>query len=325
MPITIEANLPDLTQLPATYLVNLSHYSAISLNGEEKSKYLQGQVTCDVTTSTEHTLLVGAHCNAKGKVFSAFRLINRNSAHLLVQPKASIDSSIAELKKYGVFAKVDISQTDELQFIALVGDDAVSLLKKQFSRTPDSLTPVVQSDSTTLVYLAGKQTRYLIIDTEDVIESVLAQIDLPLYGNAVWNLLEISEGFVQLSSASSGEYVPQMLNLQAIHGISFTKGCYLGQETVARMQYLGKNKKALFSLTTSLQKPIQADDIIEKQLGENWRKAGDILATYQADNGVCYIQAILANDLDSATQLRINSQPEAKVLIEALPYALTAK
>lgn len=325
MPITIEANLPDLTQLPATYLVNLSHYSAISLTGEEKSKYLQGQVTCDVTTSTEHTLLVGAHCNAKGKVFSAFRLINRNSAHLLVQPKASIDSSIAELKKYGVFAKVDISQTDELQFIALVGDDAVSLLKKQFSRTPDSLTPVVQSDSTTLVYLAGKQTRYLIIDTEDVIESVLAQIDLPLYGNAVWNLLEISEGFVQLSSASSGEYVPQMLNLQAIHGISFTKGCYLGQETVARMQYLGKNKKALFSLTTSLQKPIQADDIIEKQLGENWRKAGDILATYQADNGVCYIQAILANDLDSATQLRINSQPEAKVLIEALPYALTAK
>ena len=126
MPITIEENLPDLTQLPATYLVSLSHYSAISLTGEEKSKYLQGQVTCDVTTSSEHTLLVGAHCNAKGKVFSAFRLINRNCAHLLVQPKASIDSSIAELKKYGVFAKVNIAQTDELQFIALVGDDAVS-------------------------------------------------------------------------------------------------------------------------------------------------------------------------------------------------------
>lgn len=325
MPITIEANLPDLTQLPATYLVSLSHYSAISLTGEEKSKYLQGQVTCDVTTSSEHTLLVGAHCNAKGKVFSAFRLINRNCAHLLVQPKASIDSSIAELKKYGVFAKVNIAQTDELQFIALVGDNSVSLLKNQFSRTPDSLNPVVQCDSTTLVYLAGKQARYLIIDTEEVIESVLASIDLPLYPNAVWNLLEISEGFVQLSSESTSEYVPQMLNLQAIHGISFTKGCYLGQETVARMQYLGKNKKALFSLTTSLQNPIQADDIIEKQLGENWRKAGDILATYQADNGICYIQAVMANDLDSTTQLRINSQPESRVLIEALPYVLTAK
>ena len=325
MTITIEANLPDLTQLPANYLVSLSHYSAIALCGEEQSKYLQGQVTCDVTTSSEHSLLVGAHCNAKGKVFSAFRLLNRNSAHLLVQPKASIESSISELKKYGVFAKVDISQTDELQFIALVGDDAVSLLKKLFTRTPDSLNPVVQSDSTTLVYIAGKQARYLIIDTADVIESVLTGINLPTFSNAVWDLLEISEGFVQLSSESSGEYVPQMLNLQAIHGISFTKGCYLGQETVARMQYLGKNKKALFSLVASLEKPIQADDVLEKQLGENWRKAGDILATYQADNGNCYIQAVLANDLDNSTHLRINSQPESKVLIEALPYALVTK
>ena len=125
MPINLEANLPDLNQLPATYLVSLSHYSAIALCGEEQSKYLQGQVTCDVTTSSEHNLLVGAHCNAKGKVFSVFRLLNRNSAHLLVQPKASIESSITELKKYGVFAKVEISQTDELQFIAFVGENAV--------------------------------------------------------------------------------------------------------------------------------------------------------------------------------------------------------
>lgn len=325
MPINIQANLPNLKQLPATYLVSLSHYSAISLSGEEKSKYLQGQVTCDVTTSSEHSLLVGAHCNAKGKVFSAFRLLNRNSAHLLVQPKASIESSITELKKYGVFAKVEISQTDELQFFSLIGEDAVSILKSQFSRTPDSLNPVVQSDTTTLVYIAGKQARYLIIDAAETIERTLTSMSLPIYGNAVWNLLEISEGFVQLSNESSGEYVPQMLNLQAVHGISFTKGCYLGQETVARMQYLGKNKKALFSLTTSLEKPIQSDDILEKQLGENWRKAGDILATYQADDGTSYFQAVLANDLDDSTQLRLKSQPESKVIIEELPYTLVLR
>ncbi len=103
MSLTIEANLPNLEQLPNAYLVALTHYSAISLHGEEQSKYLQGQVTCDVTTSTEHSLLVGAHCNAKGKVFSAFRLINRDSAHLLIQPKASITDSLTELKKFGVF------------------------------------------------------------------------------------------------------------------------------------------------------------------------------------------------------------------------------
>lgn len=325
MPIKLEANLPNLEQLPSDYLVSLAHYSAISLSGEEQSKYLQGQVTCDVTTSSEHSLLVGAHCNAKGKVFSAFRLLNRNEAHLLIQPKASIESSITELKKFGVFAKVEISSTDELSFFALIGDTAVSILQDKFSRIPDSLNPVVQSDSTTLVYIAGKQSRYLLIDTTATLESILVNMELPVYKSAVWDLLEINEGFVQLSDESSGEYVPQMLNLQAVNGISFTKGCYLGQETVARMQYLGKNKKALFSLTSSLNQPIQNDDIIEKQLGENWRKAGDILCTYQADNGDCYFQVVLSNDVDNSTQLRIKSQPECKVQIKPLPYAVTTE
>lgn len=322
MPINLEENLPTLKQLPSAYLISLDHYSAISLSGEEKSTYLQGQVTCDITTSSEHSLLVGAHCNAKGKVFGVFRLINRNSAHLLVQPKASITVSIAELKKFGVFAKVDICETDELSFFALAGENAANILQNNFTRLPDSLNPVVQSGSTTLVYIAGKQARYLIIELTTMLESILAEMNLPVYNHTVWDLLEISEGFVQLANDSSGEYVPQMLNLQAVNGISFTKGCYLGQETVARMQYLGKNKKALFSLTASLQQPLQDDDIIEKQLGEHWRKAGDILSAYQADDGHCYLQAVMSNDIHDKTQLRIKSQPESKVVIQPLPYTL---
>jgi folate-binding protein YgfZ len=325
MPINLEANLPTLEQLPSTYLVSLTHYSAISLRGEEQTKYLQGQVTCDVTLSTEHSLLVGAHCNAKGKVFSAFRLLNRNESHLLVQPKASIDSSITELKKFGVFAKVEIRETDELSFFALAGENAASILQDNFSRIPDSLNPVVQSDSTTLVYIAGKLTRYLIIDAATILETAVENMNLPVYKSELWNLLEINEGFAQLSNDSSGEYVPQMLNLQAVNGISFTKGCYLGQETVARMQYLGKNKKALFSLIATLEKPLKSDDIIEKQLGENWRKAGDILCSYQADDGSCYFQTVLNNDVDSSAQLRVKSQPGFKVLVKPLPYALTAE
>jgi folate-binding protein YgfZ len=324
MTINIEEKSPSLEQLPNTYLVSLSHYSAISLSGEEQTKYLQGQVTCDVTSSTKHSLLVGAHCNAKGKVFSVFRLLNRNNAHLLVQPKSSIESSIAELKKFGVFAKVEITETSDLSIFALVGDNATTLLSNQYSRIPDSLNPVVQSDSTTIIYIAGKQTRYLLIDATQCIESTVTDMNVPIYHSAIWDLLEINEGFVQISHESSGEYVPQMLNLQAIHGISFTKGCYLGQETVARMQYLGKNKKALFSLTSSLEQPIEIDDIIEKQLGDNWRKAGDILCSYQADDGTCYLQAVLGNDVDGSTQLRIKSQPDSRITIAALPYSLIA-
>jgi folate-binding protein YgfZ len=323
MSITTES--PSLEQLPSTFLISLDSYSAISLIGEEQTSYLQGQVTCDVNSSTEDNLLIGAHCNAKGKVFSVFRLINRDSAHLLIQPKASIVDSITELKKFGVFAKVDITASDNLSFFALVGEQATTILHEHFNQVPDSLTPVVQSNSTTLVYIAGKQARYLLIDEISVLENIINTLSLPVYNATLWNLLEINEGFVQISTISSGQYVPQMLNLQAIHGISFTKGCYLGQETVARMQYLGKNKRALYSLKSHLAQPLDNNDIIEKQLGDNWRKAGDIVSYYQADNGQSYLQAVLNSDLDDSTVLRIKSQPDSRIVIQTLPYSLISE
>jgi len=332
--MNIISKSPSLSQLPSTFLIALTEYSAISLQGEEQSKYLQGQVTCDVNSTSPTTLLHGAHCNAKGKVFSVFRLINRLSAHLLLQPKASIQASLAELQKFGVFAKVDIKQTDELSFYALVGEQAATILQQQFEQVPDSLSPVIQISSTTLVYIAGKHPRYLLIDETTTINalvnSILANHTLSVFSDKVWQLLEINEGFVQLSQPSCGEYVPQMLNLQAIHGISFTKGCYLGQETVARMQYLGKNKRALFTLIGECEQVISLDDVIEKQLGENWRKAGDILCSYQADDGKCYLQAVLSSDyIDEAeaisAKLRLKIQPQCQLAFKALPYSLISE
>lgn len=322
MSITIAATLPAVEQLPDAFLVAVESFSAISLKGDEQSQYLQGQITCDVNAASDNSLLVGAHCNAKGKVFSVFRLINRNGAHLLIQPIASLDNSITELKKFGVFAKVEITQANELSFFALAGAKATEHIHSTFKQTPDSLTPVVHCGTTTLVYIAGKQARYLLIDESQALAVLATQFNLPIYPSAVWDLLEITEGFPQLSNAGSTEYVPQMLNLQAINGISFTKGCYLGQETVARMEYLGKNKRALFSLHATTNIDVQSSDTIEKKLGENWRKAGDILASYQADNGQCYLQAVLASDIDENTSMRIKAQADIKVAIQALPYSL---
>lgn len=320
--MTINTSLPTIEQLPKTYIISLTEYGAISLSGEEQSKYLQGQVTCDVNDSNENNLLHGAHCNAKGKVISAFRLINREGAHLLLQPKSSITSSLTELKKFGIFAKVAIEEINELSFYALVGTQASTYIQQKFAQVPDSMTPVIQAGTTTLVYLAGKTERYLLIDSPENNEKIITAFKLNIYSTALWDLIEITEGFPMLEQTCITEYVPQMLNLQAINGISFTKGCYLGQETVARMQYLGKNKRALYSLNSTSASAAPSEKIIEQQIGENWRKAGDILKSYRADNGQLYIQAVLATDIDSNTQLRIKNQAQSALSISALPYAL---
>jgi len=321
MTISIAHDLPSFDQLPETFAILLDQFSSISLTGEEKSKYLQGQVTCDVNSSNEHTFLHGAHCDAKGKVFSVFRFINRDNAHLLLQPKCTITDSLKELKKFGVFAKVDIKEVTDLAYYALIGSQASTLLQQKFHKVPDNLTPVINVGTTTLVYISGQKSRYLLIDNTDNIESLALEFSLTTYSHKVWDLLEIVEGFPTLNTTSISEYVPQMLNLQAMNGISFTKGCYLGQETVARMQYLGKNKRSLFYLSATQSTKVDSDDVIEKQLGDNWRKAGNVLTTYQADDNTVYIQAVLASDLEECTNLRMKEQ-QSPVAVNLLPYSL---
>lgn len=314
-------NLPSYNQLPDLFAISLNSVSAISLSGEEQAKYLQGQVTCDVNNLAQEKLLTGAHCNAKGKVFSAFRLIELNKKYLLIQPSSSIAQSLGELQKFGVFAKVEISQASDLNFLAIAGNNASAKMAELFEQVPDTLTPVVESDSTTLIYIAGKINRYLIIADDERLANISATFDFPVFHDKVWQLLEITEGFPMLSEQNIAEYVPQMLNLQAINGISFTKGCYLGQETVARMQYLGKNKRALYSLIGKTSN-VTAGDIIEKKIGDNWRKAGDVLSAYQASNEQTNIQAILANDVEPSTELRIKEQV-SKLTITPLPYTIS--
>jgi tRNA-modifying protein YgfZ len=328
---TIENTLPSAQNLPENYLIQVTDLSAITLSGEEQSSYLQGQVTCDVNQLTTSALLHGAHCDAKGKMFSIFRLFNRDNSHWLLQPKKTVSASLAALQKFGVFAKVNISQAENYAFYAVVGKQAELQLKQHFQRLPDSMSPVVQCGSTTLLYIASIDVnvnqRYLLIDQANTLSSLISQFNLPVYQQPLWTLNEIQNGFPIMSESSIGEYVPQMLNVQAINGISFTKGCYLGQETVARMQYLGRNKRALFILTAQLNEQIAAESLIELQLGENWRRAGNILSYYQADNGNVYMQAVLASDINSESTLRLalSDKQYAPLTIQTLPYSLNTE
>lgn len=335
MVFTIEKKLPSLSELPENYLINLDDLSAIILSGEEQSCYLQGQVTCDVNQLNENSLLNGAHCDAKGKMYANFRLFKRDNTHWLLQPKSTVSASLAALQKFGVFAKVEIKQTENIACFALVGSQAESRLKQQFKQIPDPMSPTVQVGTTTLLYITNNnsdiskkcQQHYLLIDNQENMATIAANFTLPIFNHDLWNLHEILNGFPIMNANSIGEYVPQMLNLQAINAISFTKGCYLGQETVARMQYLGRNKRALFTLATENKSPINNNNIIELQLGKNWRRVANILSYYQSDNGECYVQAILPTDISNANNLRLKLSEDrfVAITIKSLPYLLNTE
>ena len=326
--MNLQTSLPNIEQLPESFAVLVDNISAISVTGDEADKYLQGQLTCDVDQLANNKLLVGGHCDAKGKMFSAFRLINHCDRRLLIQSKGSLASSMKELQKFGVFAKVDISEADDLSYLALTGSKGVEFIQNTFNAVPDSFTPVVTQDKVSVIYVCGTTKRYLVVAPADHINKMAESLTIDIFPSALWTLLEIQSGFVHMNETAVSEYVPQMLNLQFVNGISFSKGCYLGQETVARMKYLGRNKKALFTLKSEGEAKWQAEagindeSVLEKQMGENWRKGGDIISHYEADDGSIYIQAVLANDTEQDAHLRLKHHNGIKFSLMALPYSI---
>ena len=145
--------------------------------------------------------------------------------------------------------------------------------------------------------------------------------ELPLGNESDWRGLMIQAGLPDMQAEHQGEYIPQMLNLQALGGISFTKGCYLGQETVARAKYRGANKKAMFILAGHATDLITANQDLELQLGENWRRTGTVLSRYQ-DGEQCLLTSVLNNDLEPDAVLRIKGQDDSRLSLQALPYTL---
>ena len=276
-------------------------FNVIKITGEERCKYLQGQVTCNVESLAENAWVLGAHCDFKGKMWSIFYLIKTADALYLVTTADCADTSLQELKKYGVFSKVDIAMAPEWAVGLRISDPSAALdanaVHVDTKEMALSLTPMTQLVLTATAF------------ADDF--------------SALFNALQINMGVAQLGAATIGEFVPQMVNLQALQGaIDFSKGCYMGQEVVARTKYLGKNKRAGFILHSQQSIAMQQGDVLEYAIGENWRRAGTVLNHAQyADESWCI--AVLPNDLDSQTVLRLKAQPEVTLSIVPTPYTLT--
>ncbi len=301
--------------LPELALAHLTSWGAINMVGQDKKSYLQGQVTCDVVTLAEDQSTFGAHCDAKGKVWSAFRLFHHNDGYAMLQPKSAIDAELVELKKYAIFSKVEITQSQDI-VLGLVGQNAIQFIDT-ITESRGNVRPLPGGTAVMV-----DQQRWLLMLSEESAQQLCSSISAPLVDEALWTRLDIEAALPVLGAEQQTEHIPQALNLQAIGGISFTKGCYTGQETVARAKYRGINKRAMYMVKGSISTDIQLGEEIERAVGENWRSAGTLLTHYQFADGQAIGLVVLPNNLEADTPLRLKSQPENIWSIEALPYSL---
>ncbi|MFZ7229210.1 YgfZ/GcvT domain-containing protein [Avibacterium avium] len=279
-------------------IINLSQYRVISVQGVDAEKFLQGQLTCDVNGLADGQSTLTAHCDPKGKMSSLFRLLRENAEQFyLIIRHALLPSALDNLKKYAVFSKVAFAEQD-WQVIGLLDKQKCGVISADFC------LEVGQSACAMLLNKAAQQIDF----TGEI---------------AQWEQAIMQAGYPILSPESQNEFIPQALNLQCIEqAISFQKGCYIGQETVARAKYRGINKRAMFLFNAQTDTPVSLGSEIEMQLENGWRKTGFILSAVHFD-GILWLQVVMNNQFDADTAFRLVGE-NTKLNLMPLPYNLIA-
>ena len=289
-------------------LFPLTDLAITRLTGNDRVKYLQGQVTCDVNTLQPGQSTLGGHCDPKGKLWSDFRLLCLDESLLLLTKPSVLARQLPELKKFAVFAKVEIGEFQG-QAIGLAGQGTDAWIAAQYGLQE---TGLVEGGMAVRV----EAERWLLVSEQPL------DIGLPVGQESLWWGLDIKAGIPHLEAVHQGEYIPQMLNLQALDGISFTKGCYMGQEIVARAKYRGANNRALFVLAGQASGPVASGDTLEIQLGDNWRRSGMVLNAWQHD-GQLWLTAVLPKDTEADASFRLKQEEGSRLALQPLPYSLT--
>lgn len=311
------------SRLPLT-LISLEDWALVSVQGADSTSYLQGQVTLDVAALPAEKHLLCAHCDAKGKMWSNLRLFHRGEGYAYLERRGLRDTQITELKKYAVFSKVTIAADDEAVLLGVAGFQARAALTNRFAALPDAQTPVVQDGDSTLLWFATPAERFLLVTTKEKAQELKQALEgeAQLNDSHQWLALDIEAGLPVLDEKTSAQLIPQAANLQALEAISFKKGCYTGQEMVARAKFRGANKRALYWLAGKAGRVPEAGDALELKMGENWRRTGTILAAVQLESGDVWVQAILNNDLEAESVLRVQGDEGGQLAIQPLPYSL---
>lgn len=316
--LTAEQYASLSSQVQGAFIAPLPAFESLLIGGVDNRKYLQGQTTCDLDQLTNDNFLHGAHCDAKGKMWSQFYLAAIDEQLISIAFRDEMAASSAQWKKFGVFSKVSFSSGQQQYAVFGLGGDNIATLISELGFAVPPIGSVSRYNGALL--LALTEGHLLLLAPLDTAKQLMAQ-PLPFAAPNVWLAQHIRYGYSYLEQPLIGALVPQMLNLQALDAISFTKGCYIGQETVARLKYRGGNKRAAYILQANSADLPAAGTDIEIQLGENWRRSGQVVNAANINNQLWLI-AVLPNDITPADSLRLSSDSAPALSIVPLPYSL---
>ncbi|MCK5898452.1 MAG: folate-binding protein YgfZ [Methylococcales bacterium] len=223
-----------LLKIATQTLYQIDQLAILRVTGSDATVFLQGQLSCDVKKLSPQNSFFTAFCNAKGQVISTLLILKKDDHFLILLPQALLEKVQKKLQMYIMRSKVHLKNVSAE--LCLLGVSEVDLAQDNFSRQGD--------------FIKLPQSRYLMISSvEKVIDFCFEKLNegFLFQTSKRWHYFDLQAGLAWLTPDSSERYIPQMLNVEKFGGISFDKGCYTGQEVIARTHYLGKAKRELIT------------------------------------------------------------------------------
>jgi folate-binding protein YgfZ len=296
----------------------------IRISGTDVVAFLQGQLTNDMEKLTADRWQWTGLCNAKGRLLAVLLALRQDKHVLLELPRERAEPLTVQLRKYVLRSKVTVDMLpNDIVAIGTHGERVAEALRQLAGGAPKHEGDVLENGGTLMYRLPGPRARIVVMGPAAVLQEwwrELCDVATPS-GSGAWRWLDIVSGLPQVVEATAGEFVPQMLNLDLLDGISFKKGCYTGQEIVARMHYLGRLKQRMVLLHSRAEGIAKPGHRVFSAEGVD-QAIGTVVDGQPAPQRGCDLLAVVQLASLASTSLRLYA-PDGPVLEKLeMPYAL---
>jgi folate-binding protein YgfZ len=306
----------------APVMADVSALGILVFSGEDAGNFLQGQLSCDVLKLGLNDSAYGSYCSPKGRALASFLIRRTGEGYVMALPREVLPAIQKRLSMFVLRSKVKVQDaSDQLVLIGLADPRGETALAALVGSVPAAEHHGKGVAGGLLSRMSA--TRWLWCG--DVAAAISAWAlfagGFKAVGAANWSWLEICAGVPWVTVPTQDQFVPQMINLELIGGVSFQKGCYTGQEIVARTQYLGKLKRRMYLANVPVAAvPAPGAALYSEDLGD--QASGMVVNAQASPNGGVDMLVVAQVASVDASVVHLASLDGPALHFHALPYAL---
>jgi folate-binding protein YgfZ len=304
----------------AIVLVPLTDLGLIRASGDEAASFLHNLLSNDVKNIATDSARLAGFCSAKGRLLATMLIWRDGSDYLLALSSDILENVLKKLSMFILRSKVKlVDASGERVLLGLAGDDAAGPLVKLGVPASEAMKAATFAAGTSVAL--GPNRYLLAVDPAEAkqVWSKLAESAQPA-GLSAWHWREIASGVPRVMAATQEAFVPQMVNLEVVGGVSFTKGCYPGQEIVARAQYLGKVKRRMYrarlDVAANAGAPLFSPDAVDQS------SCGELVEVAPSPEGGYECLAVMQSSCADAGDVHVGAADGPRLSFLTLPYAV---